>query len=67
MVFEIDGDHPVGSKSLGGMKDVTLEAALLVILDVEDSLAAVDAARGSNIRTGCSARSFLLCASLGLQ
>jgi len=43
IILEIDRDHPIGSTSLSGIKDVTLEAALTVILDMEDSVAAVDA------------------------
>ena len=43
IILEIDRDHPIGSTCPSGIKDVTLEAALTVILDMEDSVAAVDA------------------------
>ncbi len=41
--IQIDRDHPVGSSSSSGVKDVVLEAALTTIQDCEDSVAAVDA------------------------
>jgi len=42
--FQIDRAHRVGQSALSGMKDVLLEAALTVIQDLEDSVAAVDVA-----------------------
>jgi len=43
LVLEIDHDDPIGKSSLSGIKDITVEAALTAILDMEDSVAAVDA------------------------
>jgi len=40
----IDGAHPVGARDRAGVADVILEAALTTIVDLEDSIAAVDAA-----------------------
>ena len=39
----IDGSHPIGRTDTGGIADVMLEAALTTIVDLEDSVAAVDA------------------------
>ncbi|MFA9444511.1 malate synthase G [Egicoccus sp. AB-alg6-2] len=39
-----DRDHPVGAEHPAGLADVLLEAAVTVIMDLEDSVAAVDAA-----------------------
>lgn len=39
----IDRSHPVGRDSRAGVSDVLLEAALTTIIDLEDSIAAVDA------------------------
>lgn len=39
----IDGNHPIGRTDTGGIADVMLEAALTTIVDLEDSVAAVDA------------------------
>mmetsp|Transcript_76407 Transcript_76407/g.247345 ORF Transcript_76407/g.247345 Transcript_76407/m.247345 type:complete len:783 (+) Transcript_76407:527-2875(+) len=43
MVLEIDRDDPIGRAALSGIKDITVEAALTAILDMEDSVSAVDA------------------------
>lgn len=43
LILEIDRDHPVGKSALSGIKDITVEAALTAILDMEDSVSAVDA------------------------
>jgi malate synthase len=39
----IDRDHPIGRNDPAGIADVLLEAALTAIVDLEDSIAAVDA------------------------
>jgi malate synthase len=43
MVLEIDRAHPIGKAALSGIKDITVESALTAILDMEDSVSAVDA------------------------
>jgi len=51
MILEIDGLDPIGKTSVCGMKDITMESALTAILDMEDSVAAVDAADKSRLYT----------------
>ncbi|CAE8585305.1 unnamed protein product, partial [Polarella glacialis] len=36
LILEIDRDDPIGSSSLSGIKDITVESALSAILDMED-------------------------------
>lgn len=43
LILEIDRDHPVGRRALSGIKDIVMESTLSAILDMEDSVAAVDA------------------------
>lgn len=43
LVLEIDRDHTIGESSPSGIKDITMEGPLTAILDMEDSVSAVDA------------------------
>ena len=43
MEIAIDREHPVGRDDAAGIKDVLLEAATTTIMDLEDSVATVDA------------------------
>ena len=43
MILEIDRGHSVGAVNPSGMKDITMEAGVTTIMDMEDSVSAVDA------------------------
>lgn len=51
LILEIDREDPVGKASLSGIKDISMESALSAILDMEDSVACVDAHDKSKVYT----------------
>ncbi|GAA4728555.1 malate synthase G [Nocardioides endophyticus] len=42
--IQVDREHPVGARDQAGVQDVVLESAVTAIMDLEDSVAAVDSA-----------------------
>lgn len=43
LILEVDRSDPIGQSASSGIKDITMESALTAILDMEDSVSAVDA------------------------
>jgi malate synthase len=43
VILQFDRDHPIGNTSAAGLSDVVIESALSAIVDLEDSVACVDA------------------------
>eukprot|EP00929_Paragymnodinium_shiwhaense_P095323 TRINITY_DN5639_c0_g1_i4.p1 TRINITY_DN5639_c0_g1~~TRINITY_DN5639_c0_g1_i4.p1 ORF type:complete len:776 (-),score=196.29 TRINITY_DN5639_c0_g1_i4:265-2592(-) len=51
VILDIDRSHPVGERSSHGIKDIIMESALSAILDMEDSVAVVDAEDKARVYT----------------
>mmetsp|Transcript_70515 Transcript_70515/g.147645 ORF Transcript_70515/g.147645 Transcript_70515/m.147645 type:complete len:765 (-) Transcript_70515:202-2496(-) len=49
LILEVDRADPIGAAALSGIKDITMEGPLTTILDMEDSVSAVDAEDKSKV------------------
>lgn len=54
LILEIDPESPIGAAAKSGIKDITVESALSAILDMEDSVSAVDAEDKARVYTNIS-------------
>mmetsp|Transcript_67389 Transcript_67389/g.161621 ORF Transcript_67389/g.161621 Transcript_67389/m.161621 type:complete len:785 (-) Transcript_67389:159-2513(-) len=51
LILEVDRQDRIGRTNLSGIKDIVMESALSAILDMEDSVSAVDAEDKANVYT----------------